>query len=58
MMRVPLQDFPIPIPPSYVESLRAQFMRMFLDFVVGEFLSAPLSPCFSAEVAVNKLDEL
>ena len=33
MMRVPLQEFRIP--PRYVESLRAQFMRMFLDFVVG-----------------------
>ena len=36
MMRVPLQFFRgFPIPPRYVESLRAQFMRMFLDFVVG-----------------------
>ena len=35
MMRAPLQDHRITIPPSYVEQVRAQFMRIFIDFVDG-----------------------
>ena len=36
MMRAPLQDHRITIPPSYVKQLRAQFMRIFIDFVDGD----------------------
>jgi len=36
MMRAPLTDHRIPIPPRYVERLRAHFIRMFVDFVEGE----------------------
>jgi len=35
MLRAPLEDHLIPIPPRYVEGLRAQFLRMFVDFVAG-----------------------
>ena len=36
MIRAPLQDHRITIPPRYLETLRAQFMRMFVDFVAGD----------------------
>ena len=36
MMRAPLTDHGIPIPPRYVERLRAHFIRMFVDFVEGK----------------------
>ena len=36
MMRAPLQDSEIAIPPLYVEGLRAHFVRMFVDFVQGD----------------------
>jgi len=35
MLRAPLEDHLIPIPPRYVEGLRAQFLRMFVNFVAG-----------------------
>jgi hypothetical protein len=36
MIRAPLQNHRITIPPRYLETLRAQFMRMFVDFVAGD----------------------
>jgi hypothetical protein len=36
MIRAPLQDHRITIPPRYLETLRAQFMRMIVDFVAGD----------------------
>ena len=36
MIRAPLTDHHrIKVPPEYVRELRAQFMRMFVDFVAG-----------------------
>ena len=35
MIRAPLTDFLISIPPRYVERLRAQFVQMFIDFGYG-----------------------
>ena len=35
MMRAPLQDHRITIPPSCVKQLRARFMRISFDFVDG-----------------------
>ena len=36
MIRAPLADHQITIDPKYVEGLRHQFMRMFIDFVADE----------------------
>ena len=35
MMRAPLQDHRITIPPSYVKQLRAQFMRISFDLLLA-----------------------
>ncbi len=36
MICASLQDHRITIPPRYMETLRNQYMRMFVDFVAGD----------------------